>query len=132
MAFVARSSFQDSLKQVRSAPVEPCNAAAIQQAAAPPPPKPVRPAVAQQEGIPSVAEYRGTSAAANVKATRNYSTDAKHTSLPMNETTTTHSAHRKPNDITAHQTNALLTGSGSLFNKANVSTSKGWSQGRFN
>uniref|UniRef100_A0A7S1QXI3 Uncharacterized protein n=1 Tax=Neobodo designis TaxID=312471 RepID=A0A7S1QXI3_NEODS len=132
MAFVERSAFQASLKEARSAPVVPCDGAALRAAAEAPPPKPQRrPPVAKASATPSVAEYRGSNAAANLPRSRNLSTDPGHTSLPMAEVPASRNPKRQPNPITAHQTNALLTGSGSIFGKANASTGKGWKPGKF-
>jgi hypothetical protein len=133
MAFVTRNDFQSSLLQAKAQPVTPSSASRAMEttAAATPPASAARPPVAKQTGTPSVAEYRGTSALANVKPSRNYSTDAAHTSLPFAEVKQTVSAHRQPNDITAHQTNALLTGSGNVFDKGLCSTTKGWKPGKF-
>jgi hypothetical protein len=84
--------------------------------------------------IPSVAEYRGTTAKAAVKPTKNEASDPRQTSLPMREmskTELTMAPHRQPNDITAHQMNALATGFGSMFTKENCKTSRGWQSGSF-
>lgn len=133
MAFVDRSSFQASLQQARAEPVVPLNARAVAAQAATPTeaPKAVRPPVAKQHCVPSVAEYRGATAAANIRNSKNYSTDAAHTSLPMQEVPKSMSTRRQPNDITAHQTNALLTGFGSVFSKDTAKTGKGWKPGKF-
>ena len=131
MAFVSRNDFQSALQQARVQPVQPCNAADIFAASQPPPQEAARPAVAKKLCTPSVAEYRGTSAAANVKPTRNLSSDPGHTSLPMREVKQAMNTRRQPNDITAHQTNALLTGFGSVFGKDSVKTGKGWKPGKF-
>jgi hypothetical protein len=132
MSFVDRNAFQSALKNARSDPVVPCDAATLRSAAEAPPPKPTqRPPVAKASAVPSVAEYRGSNAAANVPRSRNLSGNPAHTSLPMAESVTERNPKRQPNPITGHQTNALLTGSGSVFGKANASTGKGWKPGKF-
>ena len=132
MAFVDRNNFQSALKNARSGPVVPCDAAALRAQAEAPPPKPERrPPVAKASATPSVAEYRGSNATANMPRSRNLSGDPAHTSLPMAEAAAARNPKRQPNPITGHQTNALLTGSGSIFGKANASTGKGWKPGKF-
>jgi hypothetical protein len=134
MSLVSKKQFQSALQQVQANadfipkfdPVK-----IVEEASRPPPVKEKRPAVARGHTMPSVAEYRGTSALANIKTSKNLSDNARHTSLPLVEVKPDGHVHRQPNDITKHQVNALLTGSGNIFDRSLCTTSKGWKPGRF-
>ena len=93
-----------------------------------------RAAPAKSYAVPSVAEYRGTTALAHIKPSKNVTNDPAQTSLPMRELSRKEmapSVNRQPNPITAHQVNALATGFGSVFIKENCKTTRGWQSGKF-
>ena len=133
MTQLTREQFQARLAKVQAG--EPATPPAAAPAAAPPPPRRLGPK--KDYACPSVAEYRGTTALANKPTKgRNVTDDPSATSLPYKtwseaEFERSREVHRKPNDITAHQVNAIITGFGDLFTKDNCKTQRGWKAGTF-
>ena len=151
---VSRSEYSSQLAAVRGPSLQPSAAPTPSISDAPPKTLPLRrtggaaaaatrhPAAAsansQHATIPSVAEYRGTNAAANLRQPRNLAMQSSELSLPyMSDADARAQAALKTDtrrmtaDVTKHQIESLLTGRGGVFKKSECVTFRGWSTGKF-